>query len=238
MAQGLTVSGAGQSINQPLPLIITMSLYTHTHTHTLLHFRPQLTVEDYVNAMETLVNDYRFTVYNICYKRILVCWILFAFTVLLALLFSGLQGVALFALGVGWLFLNAAAIFLCMWVKLRLSRGLEKCLARVNRQLMRHKILLVLDDRGRISCHKVNLCFMYFDATQCVSFLNEFLEHTEQNGGEAIKAGWEAKLDIDVNDIVIQGSQPVRLSRKQVSWRSFHKILLSCFAWRTLFEVP
>ncbi|XP_062127780.1 uncharacterized protein LOC133840131 isoform X1 [Drosophila sulfurigaster albostrigata] len=174
-----------------------------------------LTVEDYVNAMETLVNDYRFTVYNICYKRILVCWILFAFAVLLALLFSGLQGVALFALGVGWLFLNAAAIFLCMWMKLRLSRGLEKCLARVNKQLMRHKILLVLDDRGRISCHKVNLCFMYFDATQCVSFLNEFLEHTEQNGGEAIKAGWEAKLDIDVNDIVIQGSQPVRLSRKQ-----------------------
>ncbi|KAH8410099.1 hypothetical protein KR009_005866 [Drosophila setifemur] len=174
-----------------------------------------LTVEDYVNAMETLVNDYRFTVYNICYKRILVCWILFAFTVLLALLFSGLQGVALFALGVGWLFLNAAAIFLCMWVKLRLSRGLEKCLARVNKQLMRHKILLVLDDRGRISCHKVNLCFMYFDATQCVSFLNEFLEHTEQNGGEAIKAGWERKLDIDLEDIVIQGSQPVRRSRKQ-----------------------
>ncbi|XP_017027679.1 uncharacterized protein [Drosophila kikkawai] len=174
-----------------------------------------LTVEDYVNAMETLVNDYRFTVYNICYKRILVCWILFAFAVLLALLFSGLQGVALFALGVGWLFLNAAAIFLCMWVKLRLSRGLEKCLARVNRQLVRHKILLVLDDRGRISCHKVNLCFMYFDATQCVSFLNEFLEHTEQTGGEAIKAGWEAKLDIDLNDIVIQGSQPVRVPRKQ-----------------------
>ncbi|XP_020715858.1 serine/threonine-protein kinase pakD isoform X2 [Ceratitis capitata] len=174
-----------------------------------------LTVEEYVNAMETLVNDYRFTVYNICYKRILVCWIALAFTVLLTLLFSGLQGVALFSLGVGWLFLNAAAIFLCMWVKLRLSRGLEKCLARVNRQLMKHKILLILDDRGRISCHKVNLCFLYFDATQCVNFLNEFLEHTEQSGGEAIKAGWERKLDIDVNDIVIQGNNPVRLSRKQ-----------------------
>ncbi|CAD6996661.1 unnamed protein product [Ceratitis capitata] len=73
-----------------------------------------LTVEEYVNAMETLVNDYRFTVYNICYKRILVCWIALAFTVLLTLLFSGLQGVALFSLGVGWLFLNAAAIsFVC-----------------------------------------------------------------------------------------------------------------------------
>ncbi|XP_073823700.1 uncharacterized protein isoform X2 [Musca autumnalis] len=174
-----------------------------------------LTVEEYVHAMETLVNDYRFTMYNICYKRILVVWILFAFTVLLTLLFSGLQGVALFSLGVSWLFLNAAAIFLCMWVKLRLARGLEKCLARVNKQLIKHKILLVLDDRGRISCHKVNLCFLYFDSGPCVSFLNEFLEHTEQNGGERIKAGWESKLDIDLNDIVIQGSTPVRVSRKQ-----------------------
>ncbi|XP_055921867.1 uncharacterized protein LOC129952917 isoform X2 [Eupeodes corollae] len=173
-----------------------------------------LTVEEYVNAMETLVNDYRFTLYNICYKRILVCWILFAFCVLLTMLFSGLQGVALFSLGVAWLFLNAAAIFLCMWMKLRLSRGLEKCLARVNKQLIKHKIILVLDDRGKISCHKVNLCFLYFDSTQCVEFLNSFLEHTEQNGHN-LQAGWEAKLDLDVNDIVIQGSNPMRLSRKQ-----------------------
>lgn len=173
-----------------------------------------LTVEEYVNAMETLVNDYRFTLYNICYKRILVCWILFAFCVLLTMLFSGLQGVALFSLGVAWLFLNAAAIFLCMWLKLRLSRGLEKCLARVNKQLVKHKILLVLDDRGKISCHKVNLCFLYFDSTHCVEFLNSFLEHSEQNGHN-LQAGWEAKLDLDVNDIVIQGSNPMRLSRKQ-----------------------
>ncbi|CAD6996662.1 unnamed protein product [Ceratitis capitata] len=54
---------------------------------------------------------------------------------------------------------------------------------------MKHKILLILDDRGRIHA---------------------------TNGGEAIKAGWERKLDIDVNDIVIQGNNPVRLSRKQV----------------------
>lgn len=175
--------------------------------------------------METLVNDYRFTLYNTCYKRVLVLWILFAFAVLLSLLFSGLQGVALFSLGVGWLFLNAAAIFFCMWIKLRVSRGLEKCLARVNRQLIKHKILLVLDDRGHISCHKVNLCFLYFDSSQCIQFLNEFLEQTEQNGGEAIKAGWESKLDIDVNDIVIQGANPVRVSRRQVNSSQIHQFI-------------
>lgn len=150
-----------------------------------------------------------------CYKRVLCVWIFFAFSVLLGLLFSGLKGIALFSLGVGWLFLNAAAIFLCMWVKLRLARGLERCLASVNKQLLRHKIILVLDDRGKISCHKVNLCFMYFDPSQCVNYLNEFIERNEQNG-TSIEPGWESRLDVSSADIVIQGSNPTRVSRKQV----------------------
>ncbi len=54
-------------------------------------FRPQLTVEEYVQTMEKLTTDMRFTVYNICYKRILIIWIITAFTILLALLFSGFQ---------------------------------------------------------------------------------------------------------------------------------------------------
>lgn len=175
----------------------------------------QLTVEEYVHALETLVNDFRFTVYNVCYKRVLCVWILFAFSVLLGLLFSGLKGIALFSLGVGWLFLNAAAIFLCMWVKMRLARGLERCLASVNKQLLRHKIILVLDDRGKISCHKVNLCFMYFDPSQCVNYLNDFIERSEQSG-TSIEPGWESRLDVSSADIVIQGSNPTRVSRKQV----------------------
>ncbi|XP_059619366.1 uncharacterized protein LOC132263566 isoform X2 [Phlebotomus argentipes] len=173
-----------------------------------------LTVEEYVHAMETLVNDYRFTLYNICYKRVLVCWILFAFAVLLGLLFSGLTGITLFVLGVAWLFLNAAAIFLCMWIKLRLSRGLEKCLALVNKQLLRHKILLALDDRGKISCHKVNLCFLYFDSSQCISYLNDFIARHEQSGN-AVPPGWESRMDLGAADIVIQGSTTTRVSRKQ-----------------------
>lgn len=171
--------------------------------------------------METLVNDFRFTLYNVCYKRVLLVWVVFAFCVLLGLLFSGLKGIPLFSLGVGWLFLNAAAIFMCMWVKLRLARGLERCLASVNKQLIRHKIILALDDRGRISCHKVNLCFMYYDPEQCVNYLNEFIERSEQNGN-TIEAGWESRLDVDVNDIIIQGSNTTRVSKRKVCIKQSH----------------
>ncbi|XP_053610481.1 uncharacterized protein LOC128675128 isoform X2 [Plodia interpunctella] len=171
-----------------------------------------LTVEEYVHAMELLVNDGRFTMYNICYKRVLVCWVSVAFIVLLSLLFSGLTGLILFSLGVLWLILNAAAIFLCMWIKLRLSKGMEKCMATVNRLLNKHKLILALDDRGKISCHKVNLCFIYFDSGPCIAHIQQFIESEE---GKSIMQGWEQRLDVTVNDIVIQGSQSTRLSRKQ-----------------------
>lgn len=191
---------------------------------TAAQFRPELvpeelmaqgltlTVEEYVQAMELLVNDARFTLYNICYKRVLVCWISLAFLVLLALLFSGLTGLTLFSLGVLWLILNAAAIFLCMWIKLRLSKGLEQCLGRVNKLLNRHKLILALDDRGKISCHKVNLCFIYFDSGPCIAHIQNFIDSEE---GKTIIEGWEQRLDVPTNDIVIQGTQTTRLSRKQ-----------------------
>ncbi|XP_013133718.1 PREDICTED: uncharacterized protein LOC106099663 [Papilio polytes] len=191
---------------------------------TAARFRPELvpeelmaqgltlTVEEYVHAMELLVNDARFTLYNICYKRVLVCWITLAFVVLLSLLFSGLTGLTLFSLGVLWLILNAMAIFLCMWIKLRLSKGLEQCLGSVNKLLTKHNLLLALDDRGKISCHKVNLCFIYFDSGPCIAHIQQFIESEE---GKTIMQGWEQRLDVTVNDIVIQGSQSTRLSRKQ-----------------------
>lgn len=71
--------------------------------------------------METLVHDVRFTAYNLCYKRLLMAWLLASFIVLLGLLFSGAKGITLFGCGVIWLIINAGAIFVCMWMKNKVS---------------------------------------------------------------------------------------------------------------------
>merc|ERR1712113_14423 len=125
------------------------------------------------------------------YKRILVIWIVLAFVILLSLLFSGFQGIELFACGVVWLILNAGAIFFCMWIKIKLNKQMEKCMAVVNNSLMKHKLLLGVDDRGKISCHKVNLCFIYFDPSECIKRLETVLaekpeESQQQNGAPGV----------------------------------------------------
>jgi hypothetical protein len=39
---------------------------------------------------------------------------------------------------------------------LQLNKSLEKCMGSVNTNLIRHRLLMALDDRGKLSCHKVN----------------------------------------------------------------------------------
>lgn len=180
-----------------------------------------LTVEDYVHIMSQLVNDYRFTLYNVCYKRVLMAWIIMGFIILLCILFSGLSQLALFGAGIGWLMVNAAAIFFCMWIKIRLNKSLEQCLAEINIQLLRHKIILGLDDRGKLSCHKVNLCFIYFDTHDCLAKLQEVMEE-EERAGRAVNSEEAGKLpslrqrmDIDDSDIIITGATNTRISRQQ-----------------------
>merc|ERR1712038_960089 len=103
-------------------------------------------------------------------------WITLAFVILLSLLFSGFVGIQLFGCGVAWLILNAGAIFLCMWIKLKLNKQMEECMSFINAGLLKHNIILGVDDRGKLSCQKVNLCFIYLEPTDCIKKLEKILD--------------------------------------------------------------
>jgi len=193
-----------------------------------------LTVEEYVSCLEKLTTDMRFTLYNILYKRILVIWIFSAFMVLIGILFSRKQGLMLFGLGVGWLMCNAMAIFLCMWVKLKLNAKLERCMAMVNNSMLKHNLILALDDRGKISCHKVNLCFLFFDAKECVSHLGKVLaEKADEQPGSGEVFDREAYLreteGFDEVEVVVAGRNSVKVGGR--SERAEKLFLHYCQRW-------
>jgi len=179
-----------------------------------------LTVEEYVSSLEKLTTDMRFTLYNILYKRILVIWIFSAFMVLIGILFSRQQGLTLFGLGVAWLICNALAIFLCMWVKLKLNMSLERCLAMVNSSMVKHNLLIALDDRGKISCHKVNLCFLYFNPKDCVAQLGKVLAEKPDEGattnGQVFdrEAYLRDEEGFDEVEVVVAGRNSVKVGGK------------------------
>ncbi|XP_014678253.1 PREDICTED: uncharacterized protein LOC106818049 isoform X2 [Priapulus caudatus] len=130
---------------------------------------------EYSMAMEFLVNDYRFNCYSMCYRRIIIIWLLLSFVALFAILFSGLKGLNLFAAGVIWLVVNAAGIILCLFAKRKWDQGMDRAVSAVNQILVKHSILMCMEDQGRLSCHKIMLHFYYFNITDCVHQVSNML---------------------------------------------------------------
>jgi len=206
-------------VNEQLPWISPAKFRPELVPEELMAPVLTLTVEDYVQTLEKLTSDMRFTIYVMLYKRILVIWIILAFVILLGVLFSKQDGIRLFAMGVVWLIINAGAIFFCMWIKIKLNKQMEKCLAVVNNSLMKHKLLLGVDDRGKISCHKVNLCFIYFDPSDCIKRLETVLAEKpdenkpeENNGFDREQYLREVEQFEDV-EVVVAGRNSVRIER-------------------------
>lgn len=91
-------------------------------------------------------------------------------------------------------------------------------MAVVNNSLIKHKLLLGVDDRGKISCHKVNLCFIYFEPSDCIKRLETVLaEKPEENGGEAPSFDRDHYLrhveQFEDVEVVVGGRNSVRIER-------------------------
>jgi len=207
-------------VNEKLPWITPAKFRPELVPEELMTPVLTLTVEEYVSSLDKLTKDMRFLLYNLFYKRILVVWIVTAFIILLGILFgTKKQGLTMFGLGVAWLIMNAAAIFLCMWVKLKLNKSLEGCIASVNAGLIKHKLLLGVDDRGKLSCHKVNLCFMYFDANPCLTYLEKLLDDKPEdkatNGAMVDREAYLRDIEgFQDREIVVSGRNCVKIGGK------------------------
>ncbi|KRZ62199.1 Vacuolar protein sorting-associated protein 52 -like protein [Trichinella nativa] len=156
----------------PLKLSCKMLSYTKFDPNhvprAILSSKLSITVEDYVTAMELLTNDFRFRLYTVFHQRIIFAWLIASLIVMLCVLFSNARGLVLFALSLSWSFVIGLGTLLCVIFERMLDQSLSACVATVNRFLVRHNLLLCVDDRGKFSCHKIAIVFLYFNLDQCI----------------------------------------------------------------------
>ncbi|KAL1244841.1 Vacuolar protein sorting-associated protein [Trichinella spiralis] len=134
----------------------------------ILSSKLSITVEDYVTAMELLTNDFRFRLYTVFHQRIIFAWLIASLIVMFCVLFSNARGLVLFALSLGWSSVIGLGTLLCVIFERMLDQSLSACVATVNRFLVRYNLLLCVDDRGKFSCHKIAIVFLYFNLDQCI----------------------------------------------------------------------
>ena len=74
---------------------------------------------------------------------------------------------------------------------------------------MKHNLLIGVDDRGHLSCHKINLYFIYFDTSDCVTFLNELLIDPGTQQSSSVQSQLPPvdirNIDIENGDVIITG---------------------------------
>ncbi|KRX44759.1 Vacuolar protein sorting-associated protein 52 -like protein, partial [Trichinella murrelli] len=164
----------GITIVVVMPLKLTCKMLSFTKfdpnhvPRAILSSKLSITVEDYVTAMELLTNDFRFRLYTVFHQRIIFAWLIASLIVMLCVLFSNARGLVLFALSLSWSFVIGLGTLLCVIFERMLDQSLSACVATVNRFLVRHNLLLCVDDRGKFSCHKIAIVFLYFNLDQCI----------------------------------------------------------------------
>jgi len=92
-------------------------------------------------------------------------------------------------------------------------------MGRVNASLLKHKLIIGVDDRGKLSCHKVNLCFMYLDSSPCITYLENLLDDKpEDQANNGVVFDREAYLreveGFDDREIVVSGRNSVKIGGK------------------------
>ncbi|XP_055335507.1 protein transport protein Sec31A-like [Paramacrobiotus metropolitanus] len=136
----------------------------------------QIPLEDYVMCLDVLVTNYRFRTYVILYKRVIGIWLFITLVVLLALLFSGLRGLSLFVAGLLWLIFSGLGMCLCLYGKKKMNDGLRTVVANANKFLNKQRLMIGVEDRGKLSMHKVVVVILHYDVLPCLASIAHLLE--------------------------------------------------------------
>ncbi|CAK5069643.1 unnamed protein product [Meloidogyne enterolobii] len=128
---------------------------------------PQITFEDIIR---TISNDLRFFSYAVIYSRLTPIWLIFSIIILLAVLASSPAGggFPILIFTIVWLLMLLLGLLLCVFIRKYIVLSLRNLMKDVNKiSFLQYKILIGVQDRGQLSCHKVALMFIFLDPNGC-----------------------------------------------------------------------
>ena len=95
---------------------------------------------------------------------------------------------------------------------------MEKCMSFINSGLLKHNIILGVDDRGKLSCQKVNLCFIYLDSNECIKKLEKILDEKPEENGQQLfdrEAYLKQVEQFEDVEVVVPGRSSAKINRKR-----------------------
>ncbi|CAD6185553.1 unnamed protein product [Caenorhabditis auriculariae] len=143
---------------------------SHSMPSILAIDEPTLPPEDFISAMKAIIEDIRFKMYCTIYSRMIGIWMAVSILILIAVLLSQSRGgwpVMIFCLV--WTVVLFVGIYVCAVLRKKIRVGVRHCVEGANKVLLRHHLLIGVEDKGQLSCHKVTLHFMRFNIVECMA---------------------------------------------------------------------
>ena len=135
-------------------------------------------------VMRHITDDIRFKAYAVAFSRILPMWVVFSIIVLLAMLISSPDGgFSVMVMTFFWVIMLLIGVFFGIIIRkhvspsqsiygshvvFQLKIGLAQVVSEANKHLLHHNLIVGVQDRGQLSCHKVVIIFMYYQTQECL----------------------------------------------------------------------
>ncbi|KAI6239242.1 Transmembrane protein C9orf91-like protein [Aphelenchoides fujianensis] len=168
----------------------------------------QIPHSDYRLFMRTITADIRFQSYCILFSRVVPMWILTSVVILLFMLLASQDGglhVLLFT--VLWTVMLCLGLGFCVLIRKYLVHALHLVVRDANEKSMKHNILVGVQDRGQLSCHKVVLVIIYYTFDDCIADVKKLIRVNKANQPAKTEMPAEEELEAQAREILLNHAQ-------------------------------
>ncbi|CAD5223888.1 unnamed protein product [Bursaphelenchus okinawaensis] len=169
----------------------------------------QVPHSEYRRFMATITDDIRFKSYVVLFSRAVPIWVMTSVILLMLMLFTSQDGgLHVMVFTILWGLMLCIGLGFCILLRKYLANGLNLVVRDANDQAIKHNLLVGVQDRGQMSCHKVVLVLMYYDVKECQDDIKRVVRVHLANAPVKQEMPPEADLDAQAREFIVEHSQP------------------------------
>ncbi|KAI6189736.1 Transmembrane protein C9orf91-like protein [Aphelenchoides bicaudatus] len=151
----------------------------------------------YTQFMRTVTQDIRFQSYVVLFSRIVPLWVMFSVVLLMFMLLASQDGgLHVMVFTVLWTIMLCVGIGFCVLIRKYLVHALHLVVRDANELSLKHNILIGVQDRGQLSCHKTVIVLMFYDPADCIADIKKLIRVHKANQPVKIEMPSEEEVGI------------------------------------------
>lgn len=127
---------------------------------------------------------------------------------MLMLLASQDGGLHVMVFTVLWTIMLCIGIGFCVLIRKYLVHALHLVVRDANEISLKHNVLVGIQDRGQLSCHKVVIVLIFYNPDECIEDIKKLIRVHKANQPIKVEMPSDSELQANARDILLTHTQP------------------------------